>query len=129
MVSRSRFEELVTQHRISAFNLAYWILQNREDAEDAVQDAFVRAFRAFDTFAGAGARAWLPAIVRNVAYSALEARKRSRNVITLSEDVSLEDGVDAVSQNLRRKQYSSLRKGSNFSSTDCRGSLHSTAHS
>jgi len=98
MVSRSRFKELVTQHRNSAFNLAYWILQNREDAEDAVQDAFVRAFRAFDTSAGAGARAWLPAIVRNVAYSALQARKRSRNVITLSEDVSLGDGVGAVSQ-------------------------------
>jgi len=72
--------------------LAYWILQSREDAEDAVQDAYVRAFRAFDTLAGAEARAWLLAIVRNVAYSALDARKRSRNVITLSE------GADAVSQ-------------------------------
>ena len=70
----------------------------REDAEDAVQDAYVRAFRAFDTFAGAGARAWLLAIVRNVAYSALQARKRSRNVITLSEELSLGDSVDAVSQ-------------------------------
>ena len=48
MVSRSRFEELAIPHRNSAFNLAYWILQSREDAEDAVQDAFVRAFRAFD---------------------------------------------------------------------------------
>ena len=98
MVSRSHFEELVIRHRNSAFNLAYWILQNREDAEDAVQDAYVRAFRAFDTFAGAGARAWLLAIVRNVAYSALQARKRSRNVITLSEELSLGDSVDAVSQ-------------------------------
>jgi len=98
MISRSQFEELVIQHRNSAFNLAYWILQSREDAEDAVQDAYVRAFRAFDTFTGAGARAWLLAIVRNVAYSALQARKRSRNVITLSEEVSLGDGVDAVSQ-------------------------------
>jgi RNA polymerase sigma-70 factor (ECF subfamily) len=78
MVSRSRFEQLVLAHRNAAFNLAYWILQSREDAEDAVQDAFVRAFRAFDTFAGIGVRAWLLAIVRNVAYSALDARKRSR---------------------------------------------------
>jgi len=98
MVSRSRFEELVIRHRNSAFNLAYWILQSREDAEDAVQDAFVRAFRAFDTFAGTGPRAWLLAIVRNVAYSALDARKRSRTVITISEDLTLGDGVDAVSQ-------------------------------
>ena len=98
MVSRSRFEELVIRHRNSAFNLAYWILQSREDAEDAVQDAFVRAFRAFDTFAGTGPRAWLLAIVRNVAYNALDARKRSRTVITLSEDLTVGDGVDAVSQ-------------------------------
>jgi len=98
MVSRSRFEEVVLQHRSSAFNLAYWILQSREDAEDAVQDAYVRAFRAFDTFAGADARAWLLAIVRNVAYSFLDARKRSRNLITLSKELSLGDGVDAVSQ-------------------------------
>src|SRR5262249_37898879 len=98
MVSGSQFEELLVQHRNSAFNLAYWILQNREDAEDAVQDAYVRAFRAFDTFVGAGARAWLLAIVRNVAYTALAARKRLRNLITLSEEVSLGDSVDAVSQ-------------------------------
>jgi len=98
MVSKSRFEEVVIPHRSSAFNLAYWILQSQEDAEDAVQDAYVRAYRAFDTFAGAGARAWILAIVRNVAYNALKAHKRSRNVITLSEELSIEDRVDAVSQ-------------------------------
>ena len=45
MVSRSRFEAPVIPHRNSAFNLAYWILQSRKDAEDAVRDAYVRAFR------------------------------------------------------------------------------------
>lgn len=87
MVGRSRFEELVIPHRNAAFNLAYWILQSRDDAEDAVQDAFVRAFRAFDAFSGNGARSWLLAIVRNVAYSALDARKRSRTLIVPSEDM------------------------------------------
>jgi RNA polymerase sigma-70 factor (ECF subfamily) len=100
MVSRSQFEQTVLQHRHAAFNLAYWILQNRDEAEDAVQDAYIRAFRAFDTFAGGDARAWLLAIVRNVAYSALGARKRLRNVIKLSEDLKGEtpgDGFEAVS--------------------------------
>ena len=59
MVSRSHFEELVIRHRNSAFHLAYRILQNQEDTEDAAQDAYVRAFRAFDTIAGAGA-GWSP---------------------------------------------------------------------
>src|SRR5262249_60008320 len=98
MVSRSHFEELVIRHRDSAFNLAYWILQNREDAEDAVQDAYVRAFRAFDKFAGDGARAWLLAIVRNVAYSALAARKRSRKVVMLNGEQTIGDSLDAVSE-------------------------------
>jgi RNA polymerase sigma-70 factor, ECF subfamily len=111
MVSRSRFEELVILHRNSAFNLAYWILQNREDAEDAVQDAYVRAFRAFDTFAGAGVRAWLLAIVRNVAYSALDARKRSRNLNTLGEELRLGDGIDAVSQEPSPEAVIIVREG------------------
>jgi DNA-directed RNA polymerase specialized sigma24 family protein len=59
MVSRSHFEELVIQHRNAAFNLA--------DAEDAMQDAYAQAFRGFYAFAGAGARAWVLAIVRNIA--------------------------------------------------------------
>jgi len=42
-------------------------VQSRDDAEDAVQDTYVRAYRAFDTFAGDEARAWLLMIVRNVA--------------------------------------------------------------
>jgi len=98
MVSRSHFEKLVTQQKNSAFNLAYWILQSREDAEDAVQDAFVRAFRAFDTFAGDEPRAWLLAIVRNVAYTALDARKRWRNRFIFSEERNLGNNAETVSQ-------------------------------
>src|SRR5215471_7415758 len=114
MASRSRFEELAIPHRNSAFNLAYWILHSREDAEDAVQDAYVRAYRAFDTFAGADARAWLLAIVRNVAYGFLESRKRSRNLIALSEEVSLGDSVDAVSPEPSPEAAVIIREGRQF---------------
>jgi RNA polymerase sigma-70 factor (ECF subfamily) len=92
MVSKTRFEELVIPHKDAAFNLAYWILQSRDEAEDAVQDAYIRAFRAFEAFTGDGARPWLLAIVRNVAYSALDARKRSRSLVMLSEDLRPADG-------------------------------------
>jgi RNA polymerase sigma-70 factor, ECF subfamily len=96
MVSRSRFEQLVLVHRNAAYNLAYWILQSPDDAEDAVQDAYIRAFRAFDTFAGDDPRPWLLAIVRNVAYTAFSARKQSRKVIRLIEDSKEEKSVDGV---------------------------------
>ena len=114
MVSRSHFEELVIHHRDSAFNLAHWILQNREDAEDAVQDAYVRAFRAFDTCEGAGARAWLLAIVRNVAFTILAARKRSRKVVTLSGELTLGDDLAAVSPDPSPEAVVIVREGQRF---------------
>src|SRR5690349_5434530 len=87
MVAKTPFEELVTPHLQAAFNLAYWIVRSREEAEDVVQDAYLRAFRAFAGFRGAAAKPWLLAIVRNVAYRALQKRKRSATVIFFSEDL------------------------------------------
>jgi len=60
------FEATVLPHLNSAYNLARWLTRNEHDAEDIVQEAFLRAFRSFDTFIpGRDARAWLLTIVRN----------------------------------------------------------------
>jgi RNA polymerase sigma factor (sigma-70 family) len=60
------FERTVLPYINSAYNLARWLTRNEHDAEDIVQDAFLRALRSFDTFIpGRDARAWLLAIVRN----------------------------------------------------------------
>ena len=72
---RERFERLVMPHLNAAFNFARWMLKNREDAEDVVQDAMVRAFRFFGGFHGGDARAWLLQIVRNVCYTWLEKNR------------------------------------------------------
>jgi RNA polymerase sigma-70 factor (ECF subfamily) len=90
VVPRSDYA-LVISHWNSAFNLAYWILQSREDADGAVEDATVRAFRAFDAFAGAGVRALRLAIVRNVAYATLAARKVCEK---LFEDLGFGEGLN-----------------------------------
>lgn len=95
MVSKSRFEELVIPHMQAAFNFAYWIVRSREDAEDVVQDAYVRAFRAFSDLRGESVKPWLLAIVRNVAYRALQNRRRGGNVILFSEDLKGRDREDA----------------------------------
>jgi RNA polymerase sigma-70 factor (ECF subfamily) len=87
MVSNAQFERLVMPHRNAAFNLAYWILQNRDEAEDAVQEAYLRAFRGFAGFNGGAVRSWLLAIVRNVAYSALANRKRLNQIVASNEDL------------------------------------------
>ncbi|WP_103718955.1 sigma-70 family RNA polymerase sigma factor [Bosea psychrotolerans] len=87
----SRFEQLALPHQEAAFNLAYWLLRSRVDAEDAVQEAFLRAFRAFDSFRGEEFRPWLFAIVRNTAYRMLNSRQRAANVISLDAALSGHD--------------------------------------
>lgn len=70
-----RFEQVVMPHLDAAFNLARWLVRNTQDAEDVVQDAYLRAFRFFGGFQGGDARAWLLKIVRNTSYSFLERRR------------------------------------------------------
>jgi RNA polymerase sigma-70 factor (ECF subfamily) len=68
------FEETLIPLLPSAYNLARWIVRNDHDAEDCVQDAYLRAFKVFDRFRGDDGRAWLLTIVRNVCYSRLRLR-------------------------------------------------------
>ena len=56
-------------HLDAAYNLAFWITRSREEAEEAVQEAMLRAFRFFDGFRGEDARPWLLGIVRNCCYT------------------------------------------------------------
>jgi RNA polymerase sigma factor (sigma-70 family) len=59
----------------SAYNLARWLTRNHEDAEDVVQEAFLRAFSSFESFRGNDIRPWLLAIVRNTSMTFLSRKK------------------------------------------------------
>jgi RNA polymerase sigma-70 factor (ECF subfamily) len=61
-----RFRELALPHLDEVYTLARYLMRNSVDAEDAVQDSYLRAFRHFDTFRGDAVRPWLFAILRNV---------------------------------------------------------------
>ena len=64
--TRSRFEELVRNHAGDLFRYAYWLARDRQQAEDIVQEALLRAWRAFERLRDHGAaKAWLFSIVRN----------------------------------------------------------------
>jgi RNA polymerase sigma factor (sigma-70 family) len=74
--TRNRYFELtVWPHMRSAYNLARWLVRNGEDAEDIVQEAFLKAFKALDSFRGGDARVWMLSIVRNTAINFLRGRK------------------------------------------------------
>lgn len=85
MARLSEFEAHALPHRDAAFNLAYWLVRNRSDAEDVVQEAYLRAFRAYASLTGADIKPWLMTIVRNVAYRALDRRQGASNVISFEE--------------------------------------------
>jgi RNA polymerase sigma-70 factor, ECF subfamily len=80
----ARFRSVVMPHIDGAYRLAHWLTGNRTDAEDVVQDASLRAFRAIRQFAGGSARSWLLTIVRNTAYSWLR-KNRPAAVITVED--------------------------------------------
>jgi RNA polymerase sigma-70 factor (ECF subfamily) len=63
-----RFEDVVLPHLDTAYRLARWLLRNEHDAEDAVQEAALRALRYFRTFTGGNGRAWFLKIVRNICH-------------------------------------------------------------
>jgi RNA polymerase sigma-70 factor (ECF subfamily) len=68
----SSFEQTMLPHMNAAYNLARWLMRNDSDAEDVVQEAYLRAFRFFDSFQGGDGRGWLLAIVRNTCRTALQ---------------------------------------------------------
>ena len=63
-------------HLDAAYNLARWLTRNEHDAQDVVQDAFVRALKFFGGFRGGNSRSWLLTIVRNTCYSWLEKNRQ-----------------------------------------------------
>jgi RNA polymerase sigma-70 factor (ECF subfamily) len=72
---KARFANVVLPYLADAYALARWITGDRADAEDVVQEACLRAFRAIGTFGGSNARAWILTIVRNAAYTWLSKRR------------------------------------------------------
>jgi RNA polymerase sigma factor (sigma-70 family) len=80
-----RFQALALPHLDAAYNLARWLSRNPGDAEDIVQEAFLRAFKFFDTFRGELARPWLLSIVRRVWYDEWRRRASSEEVTPFDE--------------------------------------------
>ena len=75
---KRRFELLALPHLDAAYNLARWLAGNSSDAEDVVQDAYLRAYRYFDSFQGGEFRVWLLSIVRNSFLDWIKENRSSR---------------------------------------------------
>ncbi|MBN3792044.1 sigma-70 family RNA polymerase sigma factor [Burkholderia sp. Ac-20353] len=90
-----RFEVLLLPHMHSAYNVARWLARNDQDAQDIVQEAYIRAFRFIDRFDGNDARAWLLSIVRNVFCTWYrQSRRHAAESLSLDDDDGAPDLCD-----------------------------------
>ncbi len=87
---------MMLPHLNSAHHMAMWLLRHPSDAENAVQDAFIKALKAFDRWHGENAKGWLLKIVRNTCMTKLVSRTRGANVVQF--DTVLYDGAKPSQQ-------------------------------
>jgi RNA polymerase sigma-70 factor, ECF subfamily len=85
------FEAMMLPHLDAAKNLARWLLRNDRDAEDVVQEAYLRAFKSFHGFHGSNGRAWLLTIVRNTSYTLLKKNRAADCTTTFDEEIHAPD--------------------------------------
>ena len=93
---RHRFEAVALPHLDAAYTLARWMTRNDVDAADVVQEAYLRAFRYFDSYRDGDAKSWLLQIVRRTCYSWLE-RNRLPDFVSLQAESETGDMVASVS--------------------------------
>jgi RNA polymerase sigma-70 factor (ECF subfamily) len=80
-----RFEHAILPHLSTAYNFARWLTGNDHDAEDVVQEAFLRALAYFSTFRGDDGRAWLLGTVRNTCYTWLKKNRGHQPAVVFEE--------------------------------------------
>ena len=83
----ARFEQSIMPHMNAAYNLARWLAGNDADAQDVVQDAYLKAFKFLSGFRGGDSRSWLLRIVRNAFYDWLKRNRREETGTPFDEEL------------------------------------------
>src|SRR6202165_3755536 len=105
---RARFEAEVLPHLDAAYRFARWLSYAPGDVDDVVQEAILRAFRAFDTLRGTDVKAWLLSIVRNCHSTAVKQQQR-RALVPLPEENDAQHGY-AMTATTPDPEHASIRR-------------------
>ena len=106
----NQFEEIALPHLNAAFNLAFWLTGDSQDAEDIVQESYLRAFKFFDSYRGGNSHAWLLAIVRNTTYTWLRQNRMNEGLILLEDELPDTEMVGLESSFLQKADFKRLRE-------------------
>ena len=106
------YEEALLPHLDAAYNLARWLTRDERDAEDVVQEAYLRAFKHFDAFKGGDARPWLLAIVRNTYYTWIQRNRPSETSASFDDekDTYISDVPDPETLLLKEMDRQMIRR-------------------
>jgi len=85
-VTTASYEDALLPHLDAAYNLARWLTRDERDAEDVVQEAYLRALKHFGAFKGGDGRPWVLAIVRNTFYSWVQRNRLPEAVTPFEEE-------------------------------------------
>ncbi len=96
----SLFEQTLLPHLDAAYNLARWLTRSEQDAEDVVQEAYLRALRFFGSFKGGDGRAWLLAIVRNASHDWLRRPGGPTATTVFDEEIHGQDDTVETAETL-----------------------------
>lgn len=107
----ARFDAIFLPHLDAAHNLARWIIGNPQDAEDAVQDSFVRALTYFESFRGEDGRAWLLAIVRHTCFERLRKNKQHVEMPVEDLDLARDSGPSPETLQLQSADRAEVQRG------------------
>lgn len=99
------FEQHLMPHLDAAYNLARWLLRDPHEAEDAVQEACLRACRSGDRFRGENGRPWLLTIVRNECYSRLRRARRGPDLDAFEDELHRPEGAEQEVRGRRWREF------------------------
>ena len=107
--NRDDFQRTFLPYLDAAYNLARWVLKNEADAQDVVQEAYLRALRFCGTFRGGDPRAWLLTIVRNTAYTWLSRNRGADASVPFEEEHHPDEALPVDVELIRRADSRALR--------------------
>ena len=107
---QARFEELVLPHLDAAYRLARLLVKRHEDAQDVVQDAYIKALKGFKTFRGGNARAWILMIVRNTAFTWLKRHYPENSLVPFDEAIHQPPSEESLPESSHEERVRQLHE-------------------
>lgn len=106
----AEFERIFLPHLDAAWNLARLLMRNSQDAEDVVQESYLRALRSFSGFRGESSRAWLLAIVRNTCFTWMRSNRERADQTEFREEIHAVAAATPETQSLSRERSDAVSR-------------------